>query len=108
MNLRLLGDLVLIRPIAPGTTKGGIIIPDDNTKEGPHVRGEILAVGTGRVTIQGTEIPLRVKVGDVVLCRKAVMDPYFDENNERSFIMPESNISGVVSESTVLTPMEVL
>jgi hypothetical protein len=36
------------------------------------------------------------------------MDAYFDENNNKSFIMPESNIIGVVSESTVIVPMEVL
>ncbi|MGA2877261.1 MAG: co-chaperone GroES [Nitrososphaerales archaeon] len=96
MNLRLLGDLVLINPIDPGTTKGGLIISAEN-KSDPHQKGEIVGVGTGRITIQGTEIPLRVKVGDIVLFRKAIMDAYFDENNNKSFIMPESNIIGVVS-----------
>jgi chaperonin GroES len=50
------------------TTKGGLIIPD-TAKEKPQ-RGEVVAVGNGKVTEEGKSLPLSVKVGDNVLYGK--------------------------------------
>lgn len=47
---------------------GGIIVPD-SAKEKPH-RGTVIAVGKGRLTDEGTRIPLDVKIGDLVLFGK--------------------------------------
>jgi chaperonin GroES len=49
-------------------TKGGIVLPD-TAKEKPQ-EGEVLAVGPGRVTEDGTRIPMDVKVGDLVIYAK--------------------------------------
>jgi chaperonin GroES len=49
-------------------TKGGIVLPD-TAKEKPQ-EGEVLAVGPGRVTEDGTRIPMDVKVGDIVIYAK--------------------------------------
>lgn len=69
MNLTPLHDRVIVKP-APGeeTTKGGIIIPD-SAKEKPQ-RGEVIAVGNGKVNDEGKTQPLAVKVGDNVLYGK--------------------------------------
>jgi chaperonin GroES len=49
-------------------TKGGIVLPD-TAKEKPQ-EGEVLAVGPGRVTEDGTRIAMDVKVGDIVIYAK--------------------------------------
>ena len=69
MNLTPLHDRVIVKPAAAEeVTKGGIIIPD-TVKEKPQ-RGEIVAVGTGKVAEDGKATPLTVKVGDNVLYGK--------------------------------------
>jgi chaperonin GroES len=61
-----LGDRILVRPFEEEeVTAGGIVIPD-NARERPQ-RGEVLAVGPGGNTINGTAIPVQVAVGDVVV-----------------------------------------
>jgi chaperonin GroES len=69
MNLTPLHDRVIVKPAAAEeVTKGGIIIPD-TVKEKPQ-RGEIIAVGAGKVAEDGKSTPLTVKVGDSVLYGK--------------------------------------
>jgi chaperonin GroES len=48
--------------------RGGIIIPD-TAKEKPQ-EGEVIAVGTGKVTDEGKKIALDVKAGDRILFGK--------------------------------------
>jgi chaperonin GroES len=69
MNLTPLHDRVIVKPaVAEEMTKGGIIIPD-TVKEKPQ-RGEIVAIGSGKVAEDGKTTPLTVKVGDSVLYGK--------------------------------------
>lgn len=63
-NLRPLHDYVLVRPDKAPEKIGSIIVPD-RAKEKP-LRGEVLAVGPGRVTETGRKT-LDVAVGNVVL-----------------------------------------
>lgn len=50
-------------------TASGIFLPDTAAKEKPQT-GKVLAVGAGKVTENGTRIPLEVKVGDEVVFAK--------------------------------------
>jgi chaperonin GroES len=69
MKVRPLHDRLLVRRIEEKeTAKGGIIIPD-TAKEKPQ-KGEVLAVGNGRILDNGTKIALEVKVGDKILFGK--------------------------------------
>jgi len=69
MKVKPLADRVLIKALdAEQKTAGGIIIPD-NVKEKPQ-RGEIIAVGTGRVADSGQKIEMSLKKGDTVLYGK--------------------------------------
>ncbi len=69
MELTPLHDRVIVKPsAAEETTKGGLIIPD-TAKEKPQ-RGEVIAVGSGKVSEDGKTTPLSVKVGDSVLYGK--------------------------------------
>ena len=69
-SYELYDDRVLVRPAAAETkTAGGIIIPD-TAKEKPQ-KGTIVAVGPGKYAEQtGNIIPVKQKVGDVVLYGK--------------------------------------
>jgi chaperonin GroES len=69
MNIKPLGDRVVIKVMDPEEkTKGGIYLAD-TAKEKPQ-EGEIVAVGPGRVLDTGERAPLEVKVGDKVLFAK--------------------------------------
>ena len=66
MNMKPLYDRVVVKPIeAEETSTGGIIIPDA-AKEKP-TKGEIVAVGTGKVFDNGQVRAMTVKVGDKVI-----------------------------------------
>ena len=69
INLRPLGDRVLVEPAEEKETKkGGIIIPD-TAKEKP-TEGIVVALGTGKTDDDGKKIPFEVKKGDRVLVSK--------------------------------------
>ncbi|MCG0274951.1 MAG: co-chaperone GroES [Thermosediminibacteraceae bacterium] len=68
MNIKPLGDRVVIKVLEKEEkTKGGIVLPD-TAKEKPQ-KGEVIAVGTGEI-IDGKKVPLEVKVGDKVIFSK--------------------------------------
>jgi len=69
MNIRPLGDRVLVEPVETSEMKkGGIIIPD-TAKEKPQ-EGKVIAVGPGKKTEEGKILPMNVKKGDRVLMPK--------------------------------------
>tara|TARA_R100001015_G_C4627232_1_gene186658 strand:+ start:832 stop:1146 length:315 start_codon:yes stop_codon:yes gene_type:complete len=60
-----LNDYVLVKVIKEEEkTKGGLYKPESNKEQ---MKGEVLAVGSGIFTTTGTEIPMKLKVGDVVI-----------------------------------------
>ncbi len=69
MNLKPLGDRVLVKP-APKEEKtaSGLYI-SSGAQEKPQ-QGEVIAVGPGKRNKKGEHIPLDVKVGDQVLYGK--------------------------------------
>ena len=69
MNLRPLHDRVVIKRMEEErTSPGGIVIPDSATEK--PIKGEVLAVGNGKVNESGDVRPLDLKVGDTVLFGK--------------------------------------
>ena len=69
MNLKPLGDRVIVKPAeAEEQTASGLFIPD-TAKEKPQ-RGEVVAVGDGKLKDDGTRVPIDVKVGDTVIYSK--------------------------------------
>lgn len=94
MKLRPIGDRVVVKPQeADSKTPGGLIIPDA-AKERP-VRGEVMAVGTGRLLPDGQVRPLDVKTGDVVLYGKYAGAEVKVEG-ETYWILREEDILGIV------------
>jgi chaperonin GroES len=69
MNLKPLGNRVVVEPIEQEeVTVGGIVLPD-TAKEKPQ-KGKVLSVGPGDRDEDGKRIPLDVKENDVVLFAK--------------------------------------
>jgi len=69
MNLKPLGDRVVVKTIEEEEkTAGGIVLPD-TAKEKPQ-KGEVIAVGTGKLLDNGERVALEVKVGDKVIFAK--------------------------------------
>jgi|SRR5690606_14968330 chaperonin GroES len=69
MNLKPLGDKVVVEVIdEPQTTASGIVLPD--TAKEKSQRGKVLAVGAGKVLDNGEREPMEVKVGDTVVFAK--------------------------------------
>jgi len=86
---------VLVKPILEEeVTKGGIILPD-TAKEKPQ-RGEIIAVGPGRLDEAGKRVPMDVKEGDKVLYEKYA-GTEIKLDNEEYLILRESNIVAKLS-----------
>lgn len=66
MNVRPLGEKVLIKRVeAKGKTAGGIVLPD-TAKEKPK-EGKVIAIGDGRILKSGERAKVQVKKGDRVL-----------------------------------------
>ncbi|ACM05431.1 MULTISPECIES: co-chaperone GroES [Thermomicrobium] len=95
-KIRPLGDRVVVKPIQKEeVTKSGIVLPD-TAKEKPQ-RGQVVAVGPGRLTDDGKRLPMEVKVGDEVLFAKyAGTELKIDD--EEYLILSEKDILAVLSE----------
>jgi chaperonin GroES len=69
VNLKPLGDRVVVEHVEQEEkTAGGVFLPD-TAKEKPQ-EGRVLAVGPGRVLDNGTVAPMSVKAGDRVIYSK--------------------------------------
>ena len=99
VNIKPLGDRVLVHPLEEKEVKkGGIIIPD-TAKEKPS-EGEVIAVGSGARAENGTVTPLDVRPGDRVLFGKwSGTEVKID--GEELLIMKESDLLGVIEERQI-------
>jgi chaperonin GroES len=94
VNVRPLGDRVLVQPIEEEELKkGGIIIPD-TAKEKPQ-EGKVVALGTGKVNEEGKKIDFTVKKGDRVLISK-YGGTEIKVEGENYLIMREDDILGII------------
>ncbi len=90
-----LGERIVIKPMEQEEqAKGGIYLPD-TAKEKPQ-EGEVVAVGSGRVTDDGTKIPMELGVGDRVIYSKYAGTEYKDGDDEY-LIMRESDVLAKIS-----------
>ncbi len=95
MNIRPLGDHVIVDPMKPEeVTKSGIIIPGTADKEKPE-QGTVLAIGPGKLNDQGTRMPMSVKVGDKVMFKKYSPDEVKVDDKEY-FVISESDVIAIL------------
>ncbi|WP_299760596.1 co-chaperone GroES [uncultured Pontibacter sp.] len=94
INIKPLADRVIVAPAAAEEkTKSGIIIPD-TAKEKPQ-RGEVVAVGEGKVSEQGALMKPQVSVGDTVLYGKYAGTEISVDGSDY-LIMRESDILAIL------------
>jgi chaperonin GroES len=94
MNIRPLHDRIIVKRLEEERmTASGIVIPD-TAAEKPDT-GEVVAVGTGKVTEAGKKLPLQLKVGDKVLFGKYAGQTV-KVKGEELLVLREDDVMGVL------------
>ncbi|MFH1677320.1 MAG: co-chaperone GroES [Patescibacteria group bacterium] len=94
MNLKPLHSNVIVKPITEDkTTKSGIVLPDTVDKEKPE-KGEVVAVGAGKLLDNGQRAQMSVKVGDKIMFKKYSPDEIKVEDKEY-LIISEDDILAI-------------
>lgn len=95
MKIRPLHDRVIVRrEEEEQKTAGGILLPG-SAQEKPN-RGEVVAVGSGRILDNGDVRTVDVNVGDVVVFGQYAGNDTIDVDGEELIILSESDIKAVV------------
>ncbi|MEJ2380354.1 MAG: co-chaperone GroES [Gammaproteobacteria bacterium] len=94
MNIRPLHDRVIIKRMEEErTSPGGIVIPDSAAEK--PIRGEVIAVGNGKILENGDVRALDLKVGDKVLFGK-YSGTEVKVEGEDLLVMREEDIMAVI------------
>jgi chaperonin GroES len=97
MNLKPLGDRLVVEPIEQEeTTAAGILLPE-TAKEKPQ-EGRVIAVGPGRVDDNGNRVEMEISEGDRVLYAKYAGTEVKLQPDRKVLIMKESDILALVEE----------
>jgi chaperonin GroES len=92
-----LGDRVLIKPLeqkGEATTASGIILPGKDSNE-KHERGEVVAVGSGRISGEGKRIAIEVKKGDLVWFKRGYDADDVKVGGAELVLVSEGNIMAI-------------
>ncbi|MBK1691618.1 chaperonin GroES [Ectothiorhodospira mobilis] len=94
MNIRPLHDRVIIKRMEEErTTPGGIVIPDTAAEK--PIRGEVMAVGNGKILENGEVRALDLKVGDKVIFGK-YSGTEVKVDGEDLLVMREEDVMAVI------------
>jgi chaperonin GroES len=94
MKIRPLHDRVIIRRMEEErTSPGGIVIPDSATEK--PIKGEVIAVGKGKILESGEVQALDLKAGDKVLFGK-YSGTEVKVDGEELLVMTESDVMAVI------------
>jgi chaperonin GroES len=96
MNIRPLHDRVVVRRLEEErTSAGGIVIPDTAAEK--PARGEVIAIGPGKMIDSGDVIPLAVQSGQKILFGKYA-GTEIKLNGDDYIVMREDDIMGVIED----------
>ena len=94
LNIKPLGDRVVVEPIErEETTASGLVLPE-TAKEKPQ-EGMVVAAGPGRLNDDGTRVPMELKVGDRVLYAKYA-GTEFNMGDKKDLILGEKDILAIL------------
>ncbi len=94
MKLRPLHDRVIIKRLEAETkSAGGIVIPDTATEK--PIKGEVVAVGSGKILEDGKVRPVGVKAGEKVLFGK-YSGTEVKVDGEELLVMREEDLVAVI------------
>lgn len=95
--LKPLHNNVIVKGITQDkTTAAGIVLPDTVDKERPE-KGEIVAVGPGKLLDNGKRAPMSVEVGQKVLFKKYSPDE-FEVDGQEYLVISENDIIAVLEK----------
>ena len=97
MNLKPVNDKIVVKKISKEeeVTESGILLPD-TVDQGRLLEGEVVAVGEGMYSANGTIIPVICDVGDTILYNKhAQLHEYDDEH----VIMSVNEVLSIVGKN---------
>lgn len=93
-NIRPLHDRVMIKRLDDDAKKIGSIIVPDTVTEKP-MKGEVLAVGKGKIKKDGSRQAMSVKAGDKIVFSKWAGDE-FEYEGQKFLILSEDDILAVL------------
>ncbi len=94
-KLRPLGDHIIVKPLTGNdVTKAGIVLPDTVDKEKPE-KGEVIAVGPGKLLDNGSRATPSVKVGEKVVFKKYSPDEVKVDGQEY-LVISEGDIMAIL------------
>jgi chaperonin GroES len=97
MKIKPLNDHVVVKPAGnEEVTKAGIVLPDTVDKEKPE-KGEIVAIGPGKMLDNGQRAAMSVKVGDVVMFKKYSPDEIKVDDKEY-LVISENDILAILEK----------
>jgi chaperonin GroES len=86
MGLKPIGDRIIVRrEAAEEKTAGGIVLPD--TARNKPQRGEVVAVGPGKLDKDGKRSPMQLKAGDKVLFTSWAGDEVQDRREKAELLV---------------------
>lgn len=95
MKIRPISDHILVRRVeAQEKTAGGILLPDA-ARTKPQ-KGEVLAVGPGRLLKDGSRRALQVKEGDTVLFTSWAGNEFRERPGNELLVMREEDVLAVI------------
>ena len=100
MKLQPVNDKIVVKPNKKNKeekTESGIILPD-TVDQGKLLEGEVVAVGEGMYSANGTLIPVVVEVGDTILYNKHAQTQEYNINGEGVVIMSQNEVLSILED----------
>tara|TARA_Y100000310_G_scaffold215383_1_gene216328 strand:+ start:94 stop:399 length:306 start_codon:yes stop_codon:yes gene_type:complete len=98
MKLKPVNDKIVVKPNEKNdeeVTDSGIILPD-TVDQGKLLDGEVIAVGEGMYSANGTLIPVVVNVGDTILYNKHAQTHEYKLDDETLVIMSVNEVLSIL------------
>ena len=98
MKLKPVNDKIVVKPNEKNdeeVTDSGIILPD-TVDQGKLLDGEVIAVGEGMYSANGTLIPVVVNVGDTILYNKHAQTHEYKLDDETLVIMSINEVLSIL------------
>ena len=99
MKLKPVNDKIVVKPTTEDeqVTASGLIIPD-TVSDGGMIEGEVISVGEGMYSANGTIIPIVVSVGDTILYNKHNNGQEYKLNGEDVLIMSQNEVLSIIED----------
>ena len=99
MNLKPVNDKIVVKPKSKEeeVTESGILLPD-TVDQGKLMEGEVVSVGKGMYSANGTLIPVVVNIGDTILYNKHAQTQEYKLNGEDVILMSQNEVLSILYE----------